>query len=260
MNVVHALILGLVEGVTEFLPISSTAHMVLASGLLGLTQTDFVKTFEIAIQLGAICAVVFLRFRVLITNNKLLLTVLYAFIPTTILGFVMYKFVKSALLGNMWIAVVALFVGGLALMVFESKRVQKAISSSATGLKVISPRQAVLIGLGQTLAFIPGVSRAAAVIVIAMALGIKRGAAVEFSFLLAVPTMVAATGYDVLKSSTTIAPNQWGLISVGFIAAFISASLAIQAFVKFVSSHTFVAFAWYRIALAVVFGLLLIAG
>jgi undecaprenyl-diphosphatase len=246
MSPLQALILSIVEGVTEFLPVSSTGHLVLASNLLLVPQTDFVKSFEIFIQLGAILAVVWL-YRKKMLDIKSWKLVLPAFIPTAVLGLIFYHFIKTYLLGNTQVTLAALFLGGLILILLDK------IPHKKSG--PLDTKTAVLIGLAQSVSMIPGVSRSAATIVGATLLGIDKKEAVEFSFLLAVPTLAAATGLDLIKSNFAFDSAQWLLLVVGFAGAFITALLAIKFFIKYVQTHDFKAFGIYRIALALLYGL-----
>lgn len=255
MTIIHSIILGVVEGLTEFLPISSTGHLILASSLLGVVQSDFTKTFEIAIQLGAILAVVMLYWRSFL-DIELLKKIIVAFIPTGVIGLLMYHILKTYLLGNDWIVLSSLFVGGVIFILFErwyGKREDAAAPDAP-----ITYRQALLIGLFQSIAIIPGVSRSGATIVGGMALGIARPAIVEFSFLLAVPTMLAATGLSLLKTSTHFTGHEWLALGVGFVVAFIVAVPSVIWLLRYVRRHTFTAFGWYRIALALAFGAFLL--
>lgn len=245
MNIIHAVILSIIEGVTEFLPISSTGHMILASTLLKLQETDFVKSFEIIIQLGAILAVLVLYWKKLLTNRDTLLRVLVAFIPTAIVGLVLYKYIKDVLLGNPWIVVWSLGIGGILLILLEKFHTEKQ--------KNMSLLDAFMIGCAQSLSIIPGVSRAAATISGALLLGIKRETAVEFSFLLAIPTMAAATGLDILKSGRHFTGSQYELLVIGFVGAFVTALVTVKWFIGFVKTHTFVPFGIYRILAALAF-------
>lgn len=263
MDIISSILLGVVEGVTEFLPISSTGHLTLASSLLGVAQTDFVKSFEVIIQLGAILAVVALYWRKLLTNWPILKRVIIAFLPTAILGLVFYKIIKTYLLGNNAVVLIALFVGGLVLIFFEiwqARRQSKELggeTSKSDNLEKISYPQAVVLGLCQSIAMIPGVSRSAATIVGGLALGINRATIVEFSFLLAVPTMAAATGLDLIKSSMAFSTGEWGILSVGFFVSFLTALLAIKSFLAYIQKHDFVAFGLYRIVIALAFAAIL---
>jgi len=251
MDLLQVLILSVVEGITEFLPISSTGHLVLASDVLKITQTDFVKSFEIIIQLGAILAVVVLYWKKLLSSKDLVLKIIVSFIPTAILGLVFYKIIKSFLLGNTMVTLWALFLGGIALIVIE--KFYKEQPHHLENIEKLSYKNAILIGLAQSVSMIPGVSRAAATILGGLFVGLKRKAAVEFSFLLAIPTMAAATGLDLIKSEFSFTTSEWGLLAVGFVGAFITAILAVKYFLRFIEKHTFVAFGVYRIILAIVF-------
>ncbi len=245
MNVLHAIILSVVEGVTEFLPISSTGHMILTSTLLKITETDFVKSFEIIIQLGAILAVLLLYWKKLLTNKETFFRVAIAFVPTAIVGLMLYKYIKNVLLGNPWIVVWSLGIGGILLIVLEKFHTEKQ--------KKMSLLDAFIIGSVQSFSIIPGVSRAAATIAGALLLGVSREAAVEFSFLLAIPTMTAATGLDLIKSGANITGTQYELLAIGFIGSFITALVTVKWFINFVKTHTFIPFAVYRILAALAF-------
>jgi undecaprenyl-diphosphatase len=255
MNFLHAIIFGFVEGITEFLPVSSTGHLIVTSHLLGLADSDFIKSFEITIQVGAILAVVALYWRSFLVEFDVLKKVIAGFIPTGIVGFILYKFIKQYLLGNTSVVIVSLFIGGLILIAFEKMHDEK--KASVHEVKQISYRQAMIIGLVQSISVIPGVSRSAATIVGGMTLGLSRKAVVEFSFLLAVPTMLAASGYDILKSASGFSMDQFGVMAVGFVVSFIVALLSLRWLLSFVKKHTFVSFGIYRILAAGVFWFLL---
>ncbi len=248
MHWLEALLLGGVEGLSEFLPISSTAHLMLTAHALGLPQSEFVKSFEIAIQSGAILAVLVLYWRSFLhvaTIKKLIV----AFVPTGIIGFALYPFIKELLVGNLSVALVALGVGGVALIVFEYFYKQR----SAETADHLTYRQAFAVGLFQSIAVIPGVSRSAATIVGGLSLGLSRQTIVEFSFLLAVPTMLAATGYDLLKNAGSFAASDFSVLAVGFAASFAVALVAVTFLLKFIKTHDFTSFGIYRVLLAVLF-------
>ncbi len=253
MDVVQAIIFGIVEGITEFLPISSTGHLILTARYLGITQTEFVKSFEIAIQSGAILAVVFLYWKTLLRSTCLWKKILVAFLPTASLGALLYKIVKGFLLDNSTVVLWALFLGGLALILFELFHREK--QDALAELSQISYAQALLIGLFQSLAIIPGISRSAATIVAGLSLGLKRKTIVEFSFLLAIPTMTAAMALDLTKSASAFSPDQFLVLAVGFLTSFLVALAAIRFLLIFIKGHTFVAFGIYRMLLAMLFWL-----
>lgn len=251
MDFLHAIILSLVEGITEFLPISSTGHLVLASDVLNIAQTEFVKSFEIIIQLGAILAVVVLYWKKFVASRELCLKVLTAFIPTAVIGFGLYKVIKMYLLGNTMVTLWALFLGGIALIIIE--KFYKEQPHHFETIEKVSYKKVLLIGLAQSISMIPGVSRAAATILGGLFVGLKRKAAVEFSFFLAIPTMAAATGLDLVKTSFSFDSSEWTILAIGFVGAFITALFAVKYFLKYIEHHTFVAFGVYRILLALVF-------
>lgn len=267
MTIFHGLILGIIEGLTEFLPISSTAHLVLASDWLRLPSSDFLKTFEISIQLGAILAVIILYWNKIWSSWKLIGKIIAGFIPTAIIGLALYKIVKNYLLDNVYIIAGALLLGGIILIIFEKYYSPKNPSAALNNnqpeqdLNSISYKQAGIIGLFQSLAIVPGVSRAAATIIGGLSLGVSRKNIVEFSFLLAIPTMAAATGLDLFKSRSTLAAlsgQELMIWIIGFAAAFITAIIGVKFFIKFIQKNNFIPFGWYRIILAlVVFGWLL---
>ncbi len=255
MDFIQAVILSIVEGVSEFLPISSTGHLVLASDLLKISQSEFVKSFEIIIQMGAILAVAFLYWRKFM-DFKLWPKVIIAFLPTGIIGLTFYKIVKSFLLGNSLITVAALFLGGILLIVLE--KLYKEQEHHISNTDQISSKQAFLIGVCQSVSIIPGVSRAAATIIGGMFLGLKRTTAVEFSFLLAVPTMIAATGLDLVKTNFAFSTNEYTLLTIGLIGSFITALFAVRFLIKFVQTNTFIPFGIYRIIISIIFFFLIL--
>jgi undecaprenyl-diphosphatase len=262
MTILHGLILGIIEGLTEFLPISSTAHLVLAGEWLRIPSTDFLKTFEISIQLGAILAVVILFWKKIWSSWNLIGKIIAAFIPTAIIGLIFYKVVKNYLLDNNYVIATALLLGGIIIIIFEKYYSRKnampnagAVTGTPEELSAISYKQAVAIGCCQSLAIIPGTSRAAATIVGGLGLGVKRQDIVEFSFLLAIPTMIAATGLDLFKSRgalTGLSGYDLWIWLGGFVAAFITAIIGVRFFMRYIQKNNFIAFGWYRIVLGAV--------
>lgn len=247
MTAWQAAVLGLIEGVTEFLPVSSTGHMILAESLMKINDDAFTKTFTIAIQLGAIAAVFFLYIQRFVREPRLYLLLGIAFVPTGIAGLLLYKKIKILLFNPVSVSV-ALIIGGVILLFFD--RISKHREDSHVKM---TEHRAFMIGVFQTLSLIPGVSRAAATIGGGLVMGLDRVRAVEFSFLLAVPTMVVATGYDLYKERASLSSANLDLLSIGGIIAFISALLAVRYFIAFISKRGFFAFGVYRIVLGVVF-------
>lgn len=282
MDYLQALIFSIVEGFTEFLPVSSTGHLILTAKLLAITQTDFVKSFEIIIQLGAILAVVVLYWKTIWGNKKAWKSLFFAFIPTVVIGGLLYKFIKNTLLGNEIVVLWALLIGGLVMIAIEVyykarhaefssassnlpagkagilKQVQDDNKGVISKIEDITPTSAMIIGLFQSISIIPGVSRAAATIIGAMLMGTDRKTAVEFSFLLAIPTMAAATGLDLVRANFYFTPSEWGILATGFMSSFVVALFAVKLFLKFIQNHTFIPFGIYRIILAHLFFFLIL--
>jgi len=214
---------------------------------MGITSNNFIKSFEIFIQLGAILAVVVLFWHRLWKNLPLTVGKLAtAFAPTAIIGFFIYPVFKQYFMGNTLLMIIMLMVGGLGLIIFE-KFYKASPELPGNSLSVISYKQAFVIGCAQSVAIVPGVSRAAATIIGGLLLKIPRATIVEFSFLLAIPTMAAATGLDLLKSGWAFNQNQYTLLAIGFITAFISALVVIHWLIRFVQKHDFAIFGWYRL-------------
>ncbi len=202
MDILQAIILGVVEGLTEFLPISSTGHLILATDLLQISSTEFVKSFTVLIQSGAIIAVLLIYWRTFLEHKNLVLKVITAFIPTAVIGLLLYPIIKDFLLGSTAVVLWALFIGGVVLILLEMyfKRAKKD-ENKHNDLSLISYKQSLIIGVFQAISVIPGTSRALATIFGGLAAGLGRRNAVEFSFLLAIPTMFAATALDLSESS-----------------------------------------------------------
>ncbi len=258
MNFLQALALGIVEGITEFLPISSTGHLILATDLLQIPSSEFIKSFTVLIQSGAIIAVVLLYWRELLGQKSLMLKVLTAFVPTAVIGFVLYKFIKEFLLGNTAVVLWALFLGGILLIALEIyfKKAKIDEKNNHDNL-LVSYKQSFIIGVFQSISVIPGTSRALATIFGGMVTGLSRKQAVEFSFLLAIPTMFAATGLDLLETSFRFTQQEWFMLSIGFITSFVCAYFVIKWFISYISHHTFIIFGIYRILAAFVLYIIL---
>lgn len=266
MTILHSIILGIVEGITEFLPISSTGHLILAGDILNIQPSDFLKSFEIVIQLGAILSVVFLYWKKFLFDRDTLKKIITALIPTLVIGAAFYKIVKT-LLGNEAVVLWSLLIGGIILIVFEvfhrekedadsthSINSEQASSPQAiSDMKDITYKQSLAIGAFQSIAIIPGVSRSAATIVGGLVLGLKRKTIVEFSFLLAVPTMLAASTLDLYKNYQLFSIDQFGILAIGFIVSFVVALLSIKWLLKFIQNHSFIGFGVYRIMAAILF-------
>jgi undecaprenyl-diphosphatase len=253
MNLLEAIILAIIEGLTEFLPVSSTGHMILASSLMKLENTEFLKTFEIVIQLGAILAVLVLYLKRFFVSINIYLKLLVAFLPTGVIGFLAYKTIKAYLFNPVSVSA-ALIIGGVILIVLDKWTGQK--KSKYEKAEDISYSDAIKIGFFQCISMIPGVSRAAATIFGGIFSGFDRKLATEFSFLLAIPTMVAASGLDLLESNEHINSDNLLLLLVGAGVAFLFAIVAVKAFIVFVQKFGFKHFGYYRIVLGVLFLLL----
>lgn len=246
----QALVIAIIEGLTEFLPVSSTGHMILADALLKVQDREFAKTFEIVIQLGAILSVVLVYFRRFLGGITIYLKLAVAFLPTGIIGFLAYKTIKAYLF-NPFTVSISLVLGGIVLIVLD-RRTQNR-QSRYQRLEDISYGGAFKIGLVQCLSMIPGVSRAAATIFGGVFSGFDRKQAAEFSFLLAVPTMLAASGYDLLKEKDNIHSDDLQLLLFGGLVAFVVAIVAIKGFIAFLNKYGFRPFGYYRILLGVLF-------
>ncbi len=249
MSIFDSIILAIIEGLTEFLPISSTGHMIMGQTLLKI-DGDFVKTFEISIQLGAIMAIVLLYAKRFLQSFTIYLKLGVAFIPTGIVGFLAYKTIKMYLF-NPYVVGVALVIGGIILVLIDKKVVAK--ESKTLDLDSITYKRSFFIGLIQCISMIPGVSRAAATIIGGVFNGLDKKQAMEFSFLLAVPTMFAATGYDLMKTPIAFTSQEITLLGIGLLIAFISAWAAVKVFIKLVENYGFKYFGYYRIAIGLLF-------
>ena len=243
-----ALILGVIEGLTEFLPISSTGHLILAGDLLDATAEHW-KVFEIVIQTGAMLAVVWeYRARFFRVDVALYRNLLVAFIPAAVLGLAFGKYIKAFLFHAVPVAL-AFIIGGIIILLVDRGSARRARVESAAEMTWLD---ALKVGIAQCFALIPGTSRSGATIIGGMLFGLSRPAATEFSFFLAVPTLVAAGGYDLLKNRALLSARDVPIFSVGMVVAFISAFVVIRWLIRYVATHDFRPFAWYRIAFGVV--------
>ncbi len=252
MNIFSAIVLGLVEGITEFLPISSTAHLIISSKLLNIPQTEFQKFFEVFIQSGAILAVIFIYWKIILKNKNLLMNIILSFIPTAVVGLLLHKVIKNIFFESFTLIAASLFIIGLFFIIFEYLLKKKIVK---TNKKIIQMTivQALIIGLGQSLAVVPGVSRAGAVILTMMIMGFNREESALYSFVLAVPTLLVASAFDFMKTDSQLIFTGSNLLFlfIGLTTSFLSALLAIKWFIKFLQNNSLSYFGVYRIGLAI---------
>ena len=258
---VKAAIMGIVEGLTEFLPVSSTGHLILAGSLLGLTD-DKSKVFDIAIQTGAIVAVIIVYWQRLAgavlglgssaRARRFVLNVTIGFLPAAVIGFFVYKTIKAHLF-NAPVVAAAFIVGGFIILWVEKRA--RPVPPRIADVDDMTPLDALKVGFVQCFGMIPGTSRSGATIIGGMLLGLSRQAATDFSFFLAIPTLVAAGGYSLFKERRLLSAADVPMFAVGFVVSFIAAWLCVRWLLRYISTHTFTPFAWYRIA----FGLVVIA-
>jgi undecaprenyl-diphosphatase len=253
--ILQAVVLGVVEGLTEFLPVSSTGHLIIVGDLLGFTGEQ-AKTFEIFIQLGSILGVVWL-YRARLADvalhvnrprqRRFVLNLMIAFVPAAVVGLLLHKQIKAYLFNPVTVAI-ALIAGGLVILLIERLLQRPRVQH----VDDVQPLDALKIGLAQSLALFPGVSRSGATIMGGLATGLSRTAATEFSFFLAMPTMFAATLYELYKGFALIQAKDALILATGFIVAFVTALVVVKVFLGYVARHTFVPFAYYRIGFGVV--------
>jgi undecaprenyl-diphosphatase len=249
---VRAVILGVVEGITEFLPVSSTGHLLLAERFFDLGQGSFWNSFTVLIQLGAILAILAIYFTKLsrialgmfsnADDRRFVIGVLLAFLPAVIIGLIAGKYIKEMLF-NPWVVCFTLIVGG-AVLLWVDQLDHKPRLHDATKFPLLTY---LWIGCAQCLAMIPGVSRSGASIVAAMLLGADKRAAAEFSFFLAIPTMVGAFAYDFYKNRAEMTSDHLGIVAIGFVVSFITAIVVVKSFLSYVTRHGFALFAWWRV-------------
>lgn len=252
MNLFNAVILGLIEGITEFLPISSTAHLIISSKLLNIPQTEFQKFFEVFIQSGAILAVIFIYWKIILKNKSLLINIILSFIPTAVVGLLLHKVIKGVFFESFTLIAFSLFIVGLFFIIFEFL-LKKGIVKTDKKMIQMTIIQALIIGVGQSLAVVPGVSRAGAVILTMMILGFNREESALYSFVLAVPTLLAASAFDFIKTDPQLifSGNNPLFLFIGLTTSFLSALLAIKWFIKFLQKNSLSGFGLYRIALSI---------
>lgn len=255
-DLLAAVVQGIVEGITEFLPVSSTGHLIISGHFLGF-EDERAKIFDIFIQMGAILAVVWIyrqRFTDVLKNagrdpvsRRFILNLTLGFLPAAVVGLLFHHWIKEHLFTPVTVAW-ALLVGGIVILLMERWHPQERVADS----RDVPPATALGIGFAQVVALFPGASRSAATILGGYALGLSRTAATEFSFFLAVPTLAAAAGYDLLKGLKYLSAGDAPFFAVGFVVAFVSAFIVVKAFLRYVAHHSFSAFAWYRIAVGVI--------
>jgi len=249
LDIFQAIIIGIIEGFTEFLPISSTGHMIVASEFLGVSQDALTKAYEVIIQFAAILAVM-LIYKEKITFKKIDLwqKLFIAFLPLAIVGFIFKDQIKT--LFTVDVVAWMFIIGGIIFLIVEYFYEEK--KAHVTHVEKVNYKQALLVGIAQIFSLVPGTSRAGATIIGGLLVGLDRKTSMEFSFLLAIPVMAAVTGYDLLKHYQDFADANWGAFVAGFIAAFIVAYLTIKLFLAFIERFTFVAFGIYRIIFGVI--------
>jgi undecaprenyl-diphosphatase len=251
MSIFDSIILGVIEGFTEFLPISSTGHLIVASHFMGIDQTEVTKAFEVIIQFAAILAVIFnYKDKFTIKKIDLWTKVFAAFIPIGAVGFVFSDQIKELFSIN--VVAVMFIIGGVVFLIVEKFFLQKENTNLIDDVEAVTLKQALIIGFSQIFALIPGTSRAGSTIIGALLVGLSRKASAEFSFLLAFPVMSAVTAYDLLKHYKDFSDANLMTLAVGFVVSFIVAFITIKLFMKFLDKFTFVAFGIYRILFGVV--------
>jgi len=251
-----ALILGIIEGLTEFLPVSSTAHLLIAGKLLNLPSNEYWKFFAVFIQSGAILAVITLYLKQ-VFNKQTLINLGFSFVPTAFIGLIFYRVIKDVFFESIWLMAANLIIFGLIFLWLEKLIQQKKLKINKD-LNRLNYCQAFLIGLAQALAILPGVSRAGAVIVAGLLMGYKREKIALYSFLLAVPTILAASIFDLLKTDWAIINGNFSLTFFGFATAYLSALLVVKWFIGFLQKYNLVIFGFYRIILGVLILLFLL--
>lgn len=251
MTLFHALYLGIVEGLTEFIPVSSTGHLILASQLLQMPTDDFLVTFEITIQLGAIMAVLYMYWKRIFTVS-MIKRLIVGFIPTGVAGFLIYPHIKE-LLASPLVVGITLLLGGVVILFAENAYFNWKEERLVELRHEISLKESFFLGLYQILALVPGVSRSGAMIVGGLMMKLDRKILTEFTFLLAVPTMAAATLYSIYKNQDAVLhPVNIAPLLVGMISSFVVATFVIKLFLDYIRQHTFIAFGFYRILIGII--------
>jgi undecaprenyl-diphosphatase len=253
MNILQSIILGIVEGLTEFLPISSTFHLIMTSRILGLPSTDFLKMFEVVIQGAAIGAILLIYAGTLLKDWKLLRNILLSFIPTAIIGYLLQKIIKTVFFEDTWLMMGA-FVGVGLLFLFIEFLVKQGKLTLIKSHNDITPFQAIIIGLAQACSVIPGVSRAGSIIVIMLILGYKRDESAKYTFMLSLPTIFAASALDLYQGRGFLVANSTNimLLTIGSLVSLLVAYFVVKWLIKYLATHTLAIFGWYRLVLATI--------
>lgn len=251
MTIIQSIILGIIEGITEFLPVSSTGHLIITSQLLGIENSEFFKTYAISIQLGAILSVAVLYLKTIIKHYRVIFKVAVSFLPTAIIAILLYKIIRGLFMENLLIIASALIIGGIILIILENNFKKHTNIKQESNLDDISYKQAFFIGIFQALAIIPGVSRSAATIMGGLSLKLNRKTIVEYSFILAMPVMLAATVFDLYKNPMSLTNHQWLIWTIGFFVSFVTAVLSIKFLIRYIKNNDFKIFAYYRIIIGI---------
>ena len=252
MNAIHAIILGVVEGITEFLPISSTFHLIFSAKILGIQQNDFSKLFEVVIQSGAILSVLLLYFTDVVKDREIQKKIIFSFIPTAIIGLILHKIIKDVFFTADYLMLSVFIIVGVIFIISEYL-VKKDKIKLSKHLEPLTYKEAIIIGLVQALAVLPGVSRAGSVILGMMFLRFKREDAARYSFMLSIPTIFAASALDAFKMRKLLFSSSQDMIllSISFVAAFISSYFVVKWLISYLQKHTLTAFGWYRIIMGI---------
>lgn len=251
MTIFDSIILGIVEGITEYLPVSSTAHLFLTGQMLGLEQDDFTTAYEIIIQMAPIFSVMLIYWARLFQSKELWMKLIIAFIPTGAVGFLFHDQIEAMFSTNSTVAL--MIITGIAFLLIEYFYREK--DHHASDLEDVTIKQSIYIGLFQVLALVPGVSRSGSTILGAMLVGLKRDVAMSFSFLLAIPTMGAASGYMLLKEYSNLSMEHFWLLAVGFVVSFVVGWVAVKTFLAIVARYSFTPFGIYLVASGLLFGI-----
>lgn len=253
MQIIHVLILSIIEGITEFLPISSTFHLIQTANLLGIEQNEFAKLFEVFIQAGAILSVVLIYYSSIWKDRQLIKKTLISFFPTAVIGLVLYKVIKNVFFESPNLMIFVFILFGIIFLITEFLVKKKKILLNNEITK-LTYKQAFIVGVIQSLAVVPGVSRAGTVIIAMMFLGYKRDESAQYSFILSIPTIFAASLYDLYKEREVVIANlnNMGLLFLGFIFTFISSYFVVKWLLQYLQKHSLTLFGWYRIGLGII--------